>query len=336
MSWRNSLIEFRISKMELIHFDHLLIFLTLIINITTIIFIELTGVFYALFGLLLVLFLPGYLFLAIVFPSKVNDGFSRITEDDLRLTFYERIPLSFGLSILFSPLFGFLITYITDVINQRSVLVVYCTLNFALLLLSIYRRQNTPESERFCPPNDGFFAKFTLSKDNSYIKKTLNILLIISIATASATMAYAILTPEMEPSYTNMAILTENETGELVYSDYPKNISTENREQLQVKIDNHEGEKTKYTLVIMRQKIIESKSSSKVMKEEVISRKRLSIASNETWITTLSLQPALQEGNQGGQSRLTFLLYKGDEPEQISINNSYRHLYLWFESSDSK
>nr|QNO46663.1 hypothetical protein LDPDHNFI_00017 [Methanosarcinales archaeon ANME-2c ERB4] len=88
-------------------------------------------------GLLLVLFLPGYLLVAALFPRR----------DDLDSI--ERIALSFGLSIAVVPLIGLGLNYTPYGIRLVPVLLGLSLFTVLLALIAYIRRAWISEAERF-------------------------------------------------------------------------------------------------------------------------------------------------------------------------------------------
>ena len=88
-----------------------------------------------IFGLPLVLFVPGYVFISALFPEKKEF-------DSL-----ERIALSIGLSICIAIFTGFLLTYTPFGVRESSVLFSLSTITLVLTALSGVRRMNAPDEE---------------------------------------------------------------------------------------------------------------------------------------------------------------------------------------------
>ena len=90
-----------------------------------------------LLGLPLVLFLPGYSLIAVLFPGK----------DDL--DGIERVALSFGLSIAVVPLLGLALNYTPFCIRLSPVLFVLSIFTVSLAISAGVRRSMIPEKDRF-------------------------------------------------------------------------------------------------------------------------------------------------------------------------------------------
>jgi uncharacterized membrane protein len=90
-----------------------------------------------LLGLPLVLFLPGYALIALLFPRKGDlDGI-------------ERVALSFGLSIAVVPLTGLALNYTPFGIRLSPVLFSLSVLTVALAIGAVLRRAKLPMEDRF-------------------------------------------------------------------------------------------------------------------------------------------------------------------------------------------
>jgi len=174
-----------------------------------------------IFGLPLVLFLPGYSLIAALFPRK----------DDL--DGIERIALSFGLSIAITPLLGLALNYTPFGIRLSPVLIVLSVFTIALAIGAYIRRAMIPEEDRFVV--DIFFGK-KISKtsdirfaqsdyrtlfDNikesfktadTKLDRILSVILIISIILAISMTVYVIITPKQSEKFTEFYVLGSNGT----------------------------------------------------------------------------------------------------------------------------
>lgn len=106
-------------------------------------------------GIPMVLFLPGYSLIAMLFPRKSDlDGM-------------ERLALSFGLSIAVVPLIGLGLNFTP--FGIRLVPVLLCISSFTLVMcaLAYLRRSKLPEDERFSVP---FFRYLAINKWNHGFK----------------------------------------------------------------------------------------------------------------------------------------------------------------------
>jgi uncharacterized membrane protein len=93
--------------------------------------------FRILLGLPYLLFVPGYLIMAAIYPK--NDSIDSLA----------RLSLSVGLSIIIVPIIGLIHNYLSWGINLLSLLISLFFINSILLLIGFFRRKNLPEEERF-------------------------------------------------------------------------------------------------------------------------------------------------------------------------------------------
>ncbi|RJS80976.1 DUF1616 domain-containing protein [Methanophagales archaeon] len=274
-----------------------------------------------IFGLPLVLFLPGYSLIAALFPRK----------DDL--DGIERIALSFGLSIAITPLLGLALNYTPFGIRLSPVLIVLSVFTIALAIGTYIRRAMIPEEDRFMV--DIFFGK-KISKtsdirfaqsdyrtlfDNikesfktadTKLDRILSVILIISIILAISMTVYVIITPKEGEKFTEFYVLGPNGTA----SDYPTNLKVGEEGTVIIGIVNHEYANVTYQLEVR-------------LNGEVIGEESIELMQNETWES-----PFIFKAMEAGENqKLEFLLYKnpfrksvyGKEDEE----EVYRALHLW-------
>jgi len=153
-------------------------------------------------GLPLVLFLPGYSLIAVLFPRK----------DDLEGI--ERIALSFGLSIAVVPLLGLALNYTPFGIRLTTILGVLSIFTISLALGAVLRRYKLPEDDRFAVEFVVAFRtlknSFT-STDNTKINRILSVILVIAIVLAISMTIYVIVTPKRAKSSLNFIFSVQME-----------------------------------------------------------------------------------------------------------------------------
>ncbi len=93
-----------------------------------------------LFSVPVILFIPGYVLIAALFPEKKSiDGI-------------ERFALSIGLSIAVVPLIGLVLNYTPFGIRLDSIVTSLFIIILAMMIITVYRRASIPEEERFAVP----------------------------------------------------------------------------------------------------------------------------------------------------------------------------------------
>jgi uncharacterized membrane protein len=245
-------------------------------------------------GLPLVLFLPGYSLIAVLFPRK----------DDL--DGIERIALSFGLSIAIVPLIGLALNYTPFGIRLIPILVVLSLFTVSLALSAYVRRSMIPDVERFDVDVWAAFKnlKESLGAADTKRDRILSIILIVSIVLALFIIVYVIATPKQGEKFTEFYVLDPDGLA----SNYPTNLEVGEEGTVIIGIVNHEYATVTYQL--------EVKFGGEVIGEEVIE-----LVHNGTWESPFTFSAR----RTGEDRKLEFLLFK----EGLEGTEPYRSLHLW-------
>jgi len=244
-----------------------------------------------IFGLLLILFIPGYSLIAALFPKK----------DDLEGI--ERTALSFGLSIAVTPLIGLILNYTPWGIRLTPILICLSVFTFIMLLIAFVRRSRVPKGEKFYVNFGGFKSSIKEQfEGESKTSKILSIILIITILLAISTTVYIILKPKQSESFTEFYILGPNGKA----SDYPTNLTIGQNGTVIIGVVNHEYQTANYELVV--------RSNGTIMNQQNITLTN----SNQTQI------PYSFTAGSAGYKNVEFLLYKLPD-----TTNVYRSLHLY-------
>lgn len=250
-------------------------------------------------GLAMVLFLPGYVLIAALFPRK----------DDL--DGIERVALSFGLSIAVVPLIGLGLNYTPWGIRLTPVVVSLAVFTVGCALGAFWRREKLPESERFRVPFRESMASLIeemKTSQASRIDKALTVLLVLSIILSVSALVYVIVTPKQGEKFTEFYILGP---GKMAY-DYPTKVSSGNVSTVIVGVVNHEYSIVNYTMEMD-------------LDNYTFIEKGMTLEHNETWE-----HPVRYRINRiGDGQKLQFLLYK-----EGNFTAPYRDLHLWVNVSE--
>lgn len=243
-------------------------------------------------GIPMVLFLPGYSLIAMLFPRKSDlDGM-------------ERLALSFGLSIAVVPLIGLGLNFTP--FGIRLVPVLLCISSFTLVMcaLSYLRRLKLPEDERFSVPFSSILPLINGIMDSkSRMDKVLTVILIFSILISIIMLIYVIITPKQGEKFTEFYILGDNGKAE----DYPGNLEAGKNASVIVGIVNHEYVALNYSLQIS-------------LDNDSLSTMNIPLMHNTTWEKRVFFTP----GKTGKDLKLNFFLFKED-----NFTAPYRDLHLW-------
>jgi uncharacterized membrane protein len=295
-------------------------------------------------GLPFVLFIPGYAFIAALFPEAgespvaeeesgdAEDGDDE-SEDEMGATDrsgidgIERVALSFGLSIAIVPLIGLVLNFTPWGIRLVPIMVSVSLFTLASTAIAARRRWAIPTEERFVVPWREWLAagKSEMFEPETRTDGALNVLLAASVILAVASVGYAVAVPKQGEAFTEFYILTENDDGELVADDYPTEFTRGESRSLVVGIGNQEHQAMNYTVVVALQEVRIQNNSTTVLEESELRRFQTQVAHNETWHLQHNVTPRMT----GERLRLVYLLYQGEPPAEPTVENSYRELHLW-------
>ncbi|MFC6766317.1 DUF1616 domain-containing protein [Natrinema soli] len=322
-------------------------------------------------GLAFVLFVPGYAFIAALFPeagespvSVDESGLpadSEVMDDELEpdgwydsiasrsgIDGLERVALSFGLSIAVVPLIGLVLNFTPWGIRLVPIVVSVSGFTLVATIVAASRRQALPVDERFQVPYREWYAagRTELLEPDTRADAALNVLLVVSVMLAVGTVGYAVMVPPDDEQFSAIYLLTEDDDGELVADNYPTEFVQGESRELFVGIDNHEQETTEYTVVVLEQDVevvenetaLEEGEPNATVNETVVREQReldrfsTTVAHNESWHQTYELEPTMTGENQ----RVVWLLFPGgDVPAEPSMDDTEYSVHLWMNVSES-
>jgi uncharacterized membrane protein len=289
----------------------------------------------------LVLFVPGYVLIATLFParderhhrpgSKNANGTTTSIGHPRRavgtIDWRERIALSFGLSLAVVPLLGLVIGTATGSLSRESVLV---GLNLFVLLTTIaagLRRYQLSEVERLRLPIQTWIVTLrrALGGTNSRVNRGSTIVLMVVIVAAAGMFGWALLAPQSGETYTSATLLAENGDGELVASGYPTTLRQGSGEEFVLRVENHEAVASTYTVVGQLQRVEPDSRAMTVTETERVFQDQQTVDAGDQWATAHTVTPSLT----GENLRLVYYIYRGDVPAEPDGETAYRTLYVW-------
>ncbi|WP_121820731.1 DUF1616 domain-containing protein [Halostella salina] len=306
-------------------------------------------------GLPFVLFVPGYAFIAALFPEAgaspveeadaetgAEDAGSGVDSDDGRLATardrgidgIERVALSFGLSIAVVPLIGLVLNFTPWGIRLLPILVGVSGFTLISTAVAAHRRWELPADERFRVPYREWVAtaRAELFEPDTRADAALNVLLVLSLLLAVGSVGYAVAVPKQGESFSEFYVLTENETGDLVADGYPTEFTQGESAEIVVGVGNHEHQPETYQVVVEMHRVEMVNNSTRIVEREDLSQFSTGeVADNETWLRTHNVTPTMT----GERLRLTYMLYRGDVPAEPTPENAYRELHLWVNVSEA-
>ena len=257
-------------------------------------------------GIPMVLFIPGYVLIATLFPKKTD------------LESVERIALSFGLSIAVVPLLGLALNF-TFGIRLIPILVTLCLYTIVLIFVAEYRRQQLSVEERFeVKLNIVNSVRTELNIPRSRLDNALTIVLILSIVIAIGMVYFVITTPKIGEKFTEFYVLDINGKADN-YQTELNLVSNPNSDYTYiVGVSNHEYGIVNYTMRV-------------ALSNVTLSTQEITIDHNQTWEQNVMTRPSKVWSGiipTGTNLKLEFLLFK-----EHNFTEPYRNLHLWVNSS---
>ncbi|MFC7133620.1 MULTISPECIES: DUF1616 domain-containing protein [Salinibaculum] len=299
-------------------------------------------------GLPFVLFVPGYAFIAALFPeagatasqteaessedtTPATGAESTVSRRERGIDGIERVALSFGLSIAIVPLIGLILNFTPWGIRLVPIMLSLSAFTVVSAAVAATRRWALPADEQFRVPYRRWLAAARAELFDPADRKdaALNVLLVISVLLATASVGYAVTVPKQGESFTELYLLNETDDGELLADDYPTEYTLGESRSLLVGIGNHEHQPTEYTVVVKLQRVdrqqVGNETRVTVLEQQELDRVQTRVAANETWHQPYEVTPQMS----GRELRLLFLLYRGEAPTAPTIENAYRENHLF-------
>ncbi len=256
-----------------------------------------------IFGLPLIVFIPGYALVTLLFPS--SEGLDGL----------ERIALGFGLSLAIIPLMALGIEFSPWKLTLGPIAGSLLTLSVLLTLVAIWRRNRLPKDLRFVAeiPRPYVPPISTWGKTSKIAAGMLVVAVLIFGGSSAALVAQRL---RSDPS-TEFAIFNQN--GQAAF--YPRSFAEGQSQQIQLEIENHEGKDVAYSLDVVAGSTTVGSIDS------------IHVAKGDTWQrpVTIQIPPTLTAVEPGQPLALTFNLYRGNSTDYTS---PYRSLRLFINVDD--
>jgi uncharacterized membrane protein len=268
-------------------------------------------------GLPLLLFVPGYVLIAALFPRN----------DDL--DWLERVALSFGLSIAVVPLVGLVLNYTPWGIRLDPVLAALSLVVVALSVAAMARRLALPAGERLTVPLGETAAQARAElfpAGQPRLDRYLSVLLLVSIAAAVGTTAFVIAVPKEGEHFSEFYILGANGKA----ADYPTAFAAGTPQWVTVGVGNHEYRDVTYTVEThaFNQTFDPVTNTSSVDRSTLLDAYRVTLPHNQTDERRVNFTVPDRNYN-----KIEFLLFNETVPApsvtgQARVNASERDLHL--------
>lgn len=298
---------------------------------TAVVSAEFVGPLRTVLGGFLLLFLPGYALTTLVFPAAAavspdedNSPMSGVDESRRAgLPFLERLAVGFGPSVALVPVFAWGLSSVDATVAYETTSILGVSAATALVgtLLGAVRRARIPANERYALPI-GRVTHLRRFWDVPNVDRALNVALTLAIVVAAVVVTAGIVAPNDAETFTQVSILTENDDGSLVAGGYPEQIAPGDSAEMVLQVENYEQQPVTYTVVVQLQRVDDT---GRVVEQAELTQFSQTVADRQTWQTTHEVAPAFE----GEDLRIAYLVYRGEAPEQPTLDSAYRSVTLW-------
>lgn len=306
-----------------------------LVSALTLWFVGMASPLRAVVAVPLILFVPGYVLVAALYPG---DGSARrmdlrgsvgVLPTDDGIYVAERILLSFGMSVALLPLIGGFVWATSGGFSLLDILFGYATFVIVTGGVAALRRTSLPADERFrvrLLQRLRRFRRWIVGRRTN--ETVVNLFLVGAVLVAAATFTYALAVPTSGESYTTAMLVTER-NGEYVASGYPTTFEAGEPRSLTLQLTNHEGTETAYTVVVVVEDVERGGNDVSVVRQSELERVGLTLQPGETVRHDHAVSPNIV----GENLRLSYYVYKGEAPETPRTSTAYRNLRLWISVS---
>jgi uncharacterized membrane protein len=268
-----------------------------------------------LLAILLVLFVPGYVLVAALFPGS-------LVPEKPEIDWIERIALSFGLSIAVVPLLGLLLNFTPFGIRFAPIVSTITLFTVGVGYVAYWRRMRLPAERRLSLTMDLGLPDW---QEYGALDKVLTVALIASIVIAGGTLTYVVLTPRPGETFTEFYILGPGGNA----SAYPTNLTVNETGRVILGVANHEGATVNYTVRVDLAGIRIVYNATSGFNETVeVNRTTwtqipITVADGANWTRSYTFSISYH-----GLWKVEFLLFKGGD-----FSVAYRELHLFVKVS---
>ncbi len=292
-------------------------------------------------GIIFVLFAPGYALVATLFPERgesLAKAAALETDDQseshgldprfwnapwpTRIDGIERVAYAVGTSLVVVPIITVSLDLTPWGIRLIPFMVAISTFTLITTAVATVRRWTIPPSERFRVPYRSWLATGRTAVFDTRADAALNLLLIASVILAAGSIGYAATVLPQDDEFSTIYLLSED--GELEGDGYPTDLEPGTRAEITVGIENREDRTVNYTVAVVEQEIDSNGNDTIVAEQRELDRLDVRVNPGKSAEFGYELEPTMAAED----TRVVWLLYLGDVPEDPSITNANRHVYL--------
>lgn len=299
-------------------------------------------------AVLYLLFVPGYGFLAALYPERQTDA--------------ERSPaarsspfVSPGPGGVISTTARVLLTPIVSValvgcvvlvleftpfgLEPRPILAAIAVTTVGCYLAAFGRRaQCSPERRggvAFWSAFDRLRSEFVVTSRSPltgdpegatrYRHVAANLLVVVALVAVVASAGTMVVSDTAGQEFTEFYLVGQNETGSYTVNSVPQNFTAGESRPVFVTVTNQEGETHDYTVVSTYQRVDRTPNGTNVVSERRLATFDRRLEPGET----TRFRHALEPNRSASRARVVYLLYTGDPPADPTRDNADQSVRLW-------
>jgi len=298
-----------------------------------------TGILRVAIVVPLVLLLPGYAFVAVLYPSSGTHSVRTVDENQKGLR--NPLPSKTGVDTVERFVFAVVSTLfivpavalLTDVtpwgITLRPLLFGLAGVTLGCTAGGLIRRYRLPSESRYTPQFTQALANLGYADTGSAFGRTdsrhrlFNVALGVSVVLLLSSVGYAAVNPPQAGGFTELYVDSGDVTGD-TQSMYPSQFVVGETRTLPVTVVNQEHERQTYEAVVEIQRVNGTGSDAEVLDSSRAGSQTVTLAHNESRTIEFDVAPE----RRGSDRRMLVSLYRGEAPTDPSAGTAYRTLRL--------
>lgn len=270
-------------------------------------------------GLTFLLFVPGYTVTVALFPGEIQWNGTGDVSDGLFP--FDRLVLSVVVSIALAIIVGVNIEFTPLSISAPTVVGGLSIVTLIAVIVGAVRRSRVEErnATAWTAARSKQSGGSVLAGDH---RTLATLMVVMAVGVSLVSVAVVAGTVERGEQYTEFGLLAENESGSLVATGHPSEMTVEDATPLYYTITNREQRTETYYIVVQLQEVT---PNGTVTRSERITGFRETVDAEETIQRGHTITPTFT----GDDLRVQYLLYTSQPPEEPSESNAYDHLHIW-------
>lgn len=263
----------------------------------------------------LVLFLPGYALVSVLFPTRgrvvaADEGARRGVD------VAERVGLALAVSIALVPVVVIALSLSVG-LTPETTAGAFAGLAVSLAQVGVVRRLRVPHTDRFSLSSIRIFDR---TGETGTLATASTLVLVVAIVVAGTAFAFAFVSPSAAGGFTQLGLYTEDD-GELVAGGFPDDVEPGESIPVVVDVENQEGEDRTYTAVVQQQ-ILED---DEVVERTTLEAFTLEVEDGESVATEREITPTVEAEDV----RVVVLLYEDDVPSEPTRETADEDAFFW-------